>query len=226
MSLRNLAPITLLCLALLLSAGALLGKATPMRETQSGAPLANDPIAVVDMDRIYEASDAPQEMERRSLELQSETAQNISSIQAVPYLDQNELVEYVTLLTKDKPTDTEQARVKALKALSDQRAQELQTLQTKKDSDLTAADRNRMNELTGESRILERILPNILESMRSDQAAHLEAFRHDEMVKLRAVVAQVAKERGIAHVFDASALVYSATDLTPQVVARVGKHSK
>ena len=142
----------------------------------------------------------------------------------MPYLDQTELVEYVTLLTKDKPTDTEQARIKALKALSDQRAQELQALQTKKDSDLTAADKNRMNELVGESRILERILPNILDSMRADQAAHLDAFKHDEMVKLRATVAQVAKERGIAQVWDAGALVYATTDLTPQVVERVSKH--
>ncbi|HZT42546.1 MAG TPA: OmpH family outer membrane protein [Chthonomonadaceae bacterium] len=226
MSIRNFVPIALLCLALLLSVGALVGRANPAREMQGGAPLANDTIAVVDMDRVYNASDAPQAVEQRALEMQNEVAQNISSIQAVPYLEQNELVEYITLLTKDKPTDTEQARIKALKALSDQRAQELQTLQTKKDSDLTAADKNRMNELVGESRTLERILPNIMDSMRTDQATHLEAFRHDEMIKLRATVAQVAKERGIAHVFDANALVYSATDLTPQVVERVSKHQK
>ena len=43
------------------------------------------------------------------------------------------------------------------------------------------------------------------------------------MAQIRTVVGQVAKEKGVEHVFDVNALVYSSNDLTAAVLQKVAR---
>lgn len=188
-------------------------------------PVTPGSIAVVDMDRIYAASDAPEQLGQKAMQYQQEAVTNVDKIRGVPFLTQDELVEYARLLIKDKPVDADQTRMKALKALSDQRAEELRGLQTKKDTELTAADKTRLHDLTEQSRLLDLAMPGLENTLRTDQNLRIEEFRHEQIVQLRAMVAQVAKSRNISNVFDANSLVYSNNDLTPLVIQRLNKRS-
>ena len=82
-----------------------------------------------------------------------------------------------------------------------------------------------MKQLQEQSRLLDSIYPYWQEDARAQQSERVEAFRRVQIGRLRAVVGKVASERGIAHVFDATALVYSANDVTPLVVQRAGKRA-
>ncbi len=189
------------------------------------APLLTGQIACVDMDRLYAASGGPEQLAQRATEIAQEVNARLKELKAVPLLDENELQEYGALLFKAVKTDADQTRMKALRAASDQRQDELNKLQIKPDATLTAEDKARMKLLQEQSRLLASIMPYWQEDARAQQSERLEAFRRSQMAKIRQIVGKAALERNIAHVFDTSALVYSANDLTAVVLSRVSKHA-
>lgn len=216
-----------LACAMLLGAGSGI-----VRAYQGGAerdnlqtPLLTGQIACVDMERLYVASGGPEQLAQRANEITLELNARLKELKAVPLLDENELQEYGAITFKAVKTETDQARLKALRALSDQRQDELNKLQIKPDSQLTADDKTRMKQLQEQSRLLASILPYWQEDARAQQAERLEAFRRTQMARLRQIVGKAAAERNIAHVFDTTALVYSANDLTAIVLPRVSKRA-
>lgn len=194
--------------------------------TNLQTPLQTNQIASVDMDRLYAASGGPEQLAQQATELAMEVAQHLKEIRTASMLDQQELQEYGTLIFKTKRTDGDQARIRALKALSDQRSDELKALQTKPDTLLTDADKARMRALQEQGRLVESILPFWQEDARAQQSARIEMFRRNQIARIRAIVGKVATERNITHVFDTSALVYSANDITSLVLPKVTMQNK
>jgi hypothetical protein len=189
------------------------------------SPLLTGQIACVDMERVYAASGGPEQLAQHATEIALEVTQHLKDLKAVPLLDQNELQEYGALVFKANKTEADQSRLKALKTASDARQDELSKLQIKPDAMLTPQDKTRMKQLQEQSRLLDSIYPYWQEDARAQQNERVEAFRRMQITKLRAVVAKVASERGIPHVFDTTALVYSANDVTPLVLQRAGKRA-
>lgn len=187
------------------------------------APLLTGQIGSVDIERVYVASGGPEQLAQRATEIATEVAQRFNEVKGVGQLDQNELSEYGTLLFRAVRSEADQARLKALKAISDQRADELNRLQIKPDGMLTPEDKTRMRQLQDQNRQFLALLPNWQDDLRAQQGERVEAFRRTQMARLRPVIGKLAVERGIAHVFDSTALVYSANDLTPAVLQRVSK---
>lgn len=224
MSLQKSAPIGVLILALLIGAGALVSQARVAREARVQAAPGPNSLACVDMNRIYMASTAPREYDLKSVEIETEMERQLQGILAVPMLIPQELQEFGGLIVKPMPADAEKARMKALKEVSDKRAEELRTLQSKKD--LTPQERMRLQELTDLSRFLNQRIPTILDAMKLTQRAQLDAFRNEQIAQLRVVVGQVAREKGFEQVFDAGSLVYSTNDLTEAVLQKVKKRNK
>lgn len=221
MSLRNIAPVAVLGLSLLLGAGALMSQARQNNAANQPAGLMAGSIAMVDMQRVYLGSTAPHELELKAADIENEMGRQINSILSVPLLNQAELQEYVGILNKPGALPAEKARMTALKTLSDQRATELETLKTK--NPLLPAEKARLNELMEQSRFLNQILPTIREAMNGSKKAQMDAIYQEQMAQLRTIVAQIAKQKNIEHVFDTSALVYSGTDLTPLVLQQLNK---
>ena len=213
--------------ALLIGAGGLMSHARQAGNERENlqAPLLSGQIACVDMDRVYAASGGPEQLAQRANEIAVDINTRLKELKTVSMLDESELQEYGAITFKATKTDADQARQKALRALSDQRQDELNKLQIKPDNLLTAEDKTRMKQLQEQSRLLASILPYWQDDARAQQAERLEAFRRAQMAKLRQTVGKVAAERNVAHVFDTSALVYSANDLTALVLTRVGKRA-
>lgn len=213
--------------ALLMGVGSMMSHARQAggEHANMQTPLLAGQIACVDMDRLYAASGGPEQLAQRAAEITLEVNTRLKELKAVSMLDENELQEYGTLLFKATKTDADQARMKALRGVSDQRQDELNKLQIKPDAALTAEDKTRMKQLQEQSRLLASIMPYWQEDARAQQSERLEAFRRSQMAKLRQIVGKTASERNIAHVFDTSALVYSANDLTALVLPRVTKHT-
>lgn len=223
MTIRKFVPLSVLCLALLMGAAALTVRAgqenaNPAVLTISGG------VAVVDMDKLYVASGAQDAARQKMIEISQDAEQRVGQIAAVPFLTPAERMELVDLISVFQPTAKQQDRAKELKALSDQRADEIQKITVKKQADVTPADRARLDELSGQRRALEQVLPGIQAGAHMEENEKLEAFRREQVAQIRAVVGQVAKERGITNVFDVNALVYSTTDLSSVVLQRLAKH--
>jgi hypothetical protein len=222
---RLFAPMAGLILALLIASGALVARA---KEPRLDPPdtVTNGVIASIDMEEVYNASGAPQELEQAAREHEAQGAQRINQVMAVPYLEPTELEEFGTLIGKAKMTPVEQKRADELKAVNDQRTAELRTLQTKNNAELTADEKTRLGHLIDLKQTLQtQVRPGLVADFRGQQEGWVAEFRHHQIVKLRQEVAKVAKEKGIAHVFDAGTLVYSVLDVTPGVLQRLAKHN-
>jgi len=218
MSSRNLMAVAMLALAMLIGGGAMVVHAIPGRAP--GDPAA-DSIAVVDLEKLYNSSDLPQVLAQKANQLSAAVQDRLEAIETVKYLDEKELKEYIELVVKAMPDGNQQARMKELKALSSQRDNELAQLNVKKAEELTAADKTRMRTLVEMSHLMDKVLPGIHDDMMADEADRVRAVRRDQIAQLRVIVGQVAKEKGVVHVFDVNALVYSANDLTPLVLKKL-----
>jgi Skp family chaperone for outer membrane proteins len=90
---------------------------------------------------------------------------------------------------------------------------------------LNQAQTARLQELIEQQRALAQVMPGIQEAARLQQSDRAAAFRREQLQQLRGVVAQVAREKGFANVFDANALVYSTNDLTSFVLQKLNKRA-
>ena len=124
---------------------------------------------------------------------------------------------------KEKPTDEQKAKAATLKKLSDDRATELSQLQTKKETELTPADKKRVADLVQMKKLVDQTIPDIERAMEGTQRARTTSFRQQQSSELRKIVATVAKAKGYKHVFDSDAMAYSVNDVTQDVIQKLPK---
>lgn len=219
---RLFLPIGALALSLLIGIGGLAARA---REPHADAQ-PNGPLGSVDMEEIYNSSGGPAELEVAARQRAADGEQRIRRILNAPYLEVNELQEYGELIGKAKLTAEEEKRSADLKKMSDDRASELATLQTKPVDQLQPADKTRMSHLQDLKKTVDtQVQPGLVADFRAQSEGWAAEYRHRQFAALREQVAKVAKEKGIAHVFDSTSLVYSVNDLTSTVLQRVGKRA-
>ena len=190
------------------------------RDAKNGGAMAD--IASVDMTRLYAASGAAAEYERKAGEVADDAQRRIKTIVNVSQLTPAELQEFVTLAGRAAPTEAERKRQQELQTLSDQRVVDYRALQGK--TDLTPADSQNLRVFADQDKLFrDQLLPNIGEGFRQGAAARLEDFRANQMTQIRATIAQIAKQKRITRVFDSSVLVYCETDLTAAVLVKLTK---
>ncbi len=213
-------------LALLIGAGAVMAHGRQLGAAPAPAPAPAPTIGSIDMEEVYNASGAPRELAMAAHQREAEGVQRINKLMAAPYLEAQEVEEYGALIGRAVPSPEEEKRSAALKAVNDGRAAELADLQSKANAALNAQGAARMAHLNDMKHILQtQVRPGLVADLRSQQEGWIQEFRHRQIVQLRQEIAKVAKEKGIAHVFDATTLVYSTNDLTPLVVKRVSKQA-
>ncbi len=185
-----------------------------------GAGMAN--VAVVDMTRLYNASGAALAYDRKVGEVTGDAQQRIKTITGVSQLAPADLQEFITLIGKAAPTEAEQKRMKELQTLADSRSAEYVALQSK--TDLTAADSQALRNFGEQEKMFRnQLLPNITDGFRQGVSARMDVFRAEQMEQIRAVVAQIAKQKHITHVFDSAVLIYCENDLTAAVLLKLKK---
>jgi Skp family chaperone for outer membrane proteins len=210
---------------MLLGAGTFVGYARERADDTKSAAQTADSTAVVDMERLYEVAGGPLQLEQKDMELTAAIEQRLDKLGGVAYLDQKDLQDYVTLLGKQNPTEADQAQIRTLETRSGQCADELQKLQRLPDVQVTPDNKARMRELNSRQQFINQRMPGIRMAFLSQKNAVLDAYRRDQLAAVRAEVAKTAKEKGIAHVFDVTAMVYASNDLTQAVTQRLNKRA-
>ena len=179
-------------------------------------------VAVVDMMRLYNASGAAVDYERKAAEADNDAQQRIKAIAGVSLLVPADLQEFITLAGKFPATEAEQKRLKELQALAEQRSLEYRALQGK--ADLTPAENTGLRGYAEQEKVFrDQLLPNIVEGFRQNVTEKLAQFRAAQLSQIHVVIGQVAKQKRITHVFDSAVLVYCENDLTAAVLLKLKK---
>ncbi len=209
-----------LVLSLLVGAGAMMVHARQGTDSHTGQDIS---FGMVDMERVYEASDSPQQFSMAQQQIESDAQARIDAMSAVPMLSDPELKEYGELIGLKTPDARQKVRIDELKDFSDKRVAHLREVQVKPEATLTPEDRRLMSNAAQARRQFDRLIGMMQQDVRQQIAEREDAVKRGLIAKLRIEVNKVAKEKKIAHVFDTTVMVSSTNDLTAAVIQRVAK---
>src|SRR5437588_5171985 len=128
----------ILSVALLIGAGPYVVRAAS--RANPAAPPQEGP-AMIDLMRVYGESDVRKAAEQKISEYGKMLGTRFDEVAAMPYLTTTEIRDYSDALTAEKPTDADKEKPATIKAEAGKRAAEAQALTSKKDADLSAADK-------------------------------------------------------------------------------------
>jgi len=197
-----------------------------------GSAFAADPKAAgagfgsVDIQRAFNEYDKKKQLDQELQQFGDQLTQRLDLRNANKLLTPDEFKQLADLKAKPKQTDAEQKKIEELLALSKQREQEFQALQQKQDS--TDADKARLKELQEQIDKTDASLKEELARYRSEVAQKTVELSKQVVQDIEAVVASIAKEKGLAMVFAKSVgeytfVVYSNVDITDEVLKRLNK---
>ncbi len=207
-------------LAGLLLVGRARGRETPL----DGTPVQPGSVAMVDLNRVYLGAGFPAELTQKEYGLNAEARTRYEEVLALQpaLLETSELQELLTLFGKTTRTDAENKRRDDLKSLAKSRSVEAQGLLAKPQDQLTPADRVQLDRITTRQRTFEsQLAPSIEAEYLRQVRLKLDAFRDEQVSKIRIEVSKIARDKGIAQVFDRQALVYTGVDLTDETLQRL-----
>jgi hypothetical protein len=210
--------ILVLSAALVIGAGPYVVRAAGSRP---GAPADPSGRALVDMQRVYAASESRATAETRIREQATKLFANFETMGGLRFLTQSELADYYDAVSAINQTEVETRKMDALKKANADRQETFQALATK--ANLTDAEKKQMQGLTANQQQHPVIMQQV-QRVFQNRVNDLEVLENRKgMAEVRVAVSKLAKDQGIAEVFDTTAMVHAPVDLTEQAVKAVQK---
>jgi Skp family chaperone for outer membrane proteins len=178
-------------------------------------------LGCVDIQMVSQQAPAAQEVKKQLEQLRAQFQNQLELKKDTIGLTEAEWTELNTLLARPAPSDKEKARIGELRGKTAKLDEELRDLRQKP----TPADteKSRLQELTRLFSSAETKLGTNKEALQ-DQLDQKRAELLDGLQdKLLKAVEEVAKEQGLAMVFDKQALLFGGENITSQVVGKLKK---
>ncbi len=181
--------------------------------------------ATVDFNKIQTDYKAKSAAEAEIRAMQDKLDQALARRDSMPFLTEDEQQELDKLTDKDptQRTDAEKKRIQELTDKGTQMSNEVKALQQKSDKDLTDADKKRIRDA-------EQTFVNaqkVFAKMKEDRDSKLKEFattQSEQLMKsVRAAIARVAEQKGIAIVFNSEVAPYAGIDITSSVLSELNK---
>lgn len=187
------------------------------------APAANEvKIAVVDSQKVYkEAPRIRQYQEQLDAFKQLLTAKlDIRSQNWM--LDETEIQELIGLRTKEKPTDADNARIKALTDIERAKDDELKSLQ-QTTAALTEQQKARLNELMDLQKKSKDTANATLKDYDAQYQAKMGELQTKIDTELQAAVVKVAESKQFTVVIDKAVVMLGGTDISDLVIGALDR---
>lgn len=178
-------------------------------------------IGVVDSQRIYK--DAPrikQYQEELDLFKQTLTAKLDMRAQNM-MLDEAEIKELIDLKTKDKPTDADTARIKALTDIERGKTDEFKKLQESKD--LNDQQKARLKELQDMDQKSKQTGNALIKDYDAQYQSKMVELQGKIDTELLAAVTKVGEAKALTLVLDKQGVLLGGIDVTDDVIARLDR---
>lgn len=195
--------------------------AAPVQAAPAPASSAPFLFGSVDLSKILagykKKATLDQQIQTLSQKLDAQFKQQVSS----DMLSKDDQLKITTLLNKPNLGDADRAEITSLQQQSAKDAQELVALQQKQNP--SAADTARMQALTQQHQAGQQAIQDTADAYKAQVQAEQERLSAQLSATVRTAIGQVAKDRGLMMVFDAQITVYSANDISDEVLARLNK---
>jgi Skp family chaperone for outer membrane proteins len=179
------------------------------------------PLGYVDIQTVSQQAPAAQEVKKQIEQLRAQLQNELELKKEMLGLTEAERTELNTLLAKPTPSDKEKARLAELRGKTAKLDEELRDLRQRPAPGAT--EKARLQELTQLFSSAETKLGTNKETLQDQLDQKREELLDGLQDKLLKAVEEVARDRGLAMVFDKQALLFGGEDITSQVVARLKK---
>ena len=193
--------------------GALPALAAPAVSAASGQ------FGGVDLARILAGYNKKADLDSQIQALNQKLQAQFSAQQNSPLLTRDQITRLGVLVSKTPRTDAETAEMTSLQQQSAAASQELTTLQQKVNP--TDADKARLTILTTQLQGGQQALQEISTSYTTQVQAEQDRLSARLSDQVKAAIAAVAQQRGLAAVFNSQYAVYTANDITDEVLRRL-----
>ncbi|MBV9850262.1 MAG: OmpH family outer membrane protein [Armatimonadetes bacterium] len=158
-----------------------------------------------------------QQINQLHAKLQGYIQQQASS----PMLSKEDQAQLGALLAKPNPTDQDRTAISQLQQKSTQAVQTLAALQQKQNP--TDADKAQLADLLKQQDAGQQALQEVGRTYQDQEQQANEQLSQKLSQEVKAAIVEVAKARGLAVVFDSQVAIYTANDITDDVVKRLNK---
>jgi Skp family chaperone for outer membrane proteins len=198
------------------------GSAAPAADAKSVLQV----FGTVDVEQAFNGYGKKKQLEQELVTYYDQAKAKLELRQGNKLLADAEFTELADLKIKPKPVEADTKRIEELTNLSKQREQEFQALQQKVSP--SDAEKARLNELQAQIKKAEAALKDDETKYQDDLNKKRVELSQQVMLEVNTVVAAVAKEKGLAIVFNKSAsepsmIIYSNLDITEDVLKKLNK---
>ncbi|MCW3058585.1 MAG: hypothetical protein JWQ02_406 [Capsulimonas sp.] len=206
---------TCAAVALTLAGGSVLGGSRAAYAADAPA------FGSVDLQKIQAGYTKRADLERSIQDINVRLSNQLKTQSGSDMLNLQQQQELQALLSKTAPTDADKARITALQEQSNKDAAELTALQQK--ANATADEKARMSALTNQRKAGQQILQQVSESYSEQFKTEADKINGQFTDSVKQAIAAVAKDKNLSVVFDSAVAVYTANDISDEVLKRLNK---
>jgi Skp family chaperone for outer membrane proteins len=198
--------------------GALLLATGTVISTQQASHAQAQQFAIVDFNKCADESKLKAELDIKLSELQkslNNVFQKMKDANAV-FLDSTEIKELAALYEKPQPSDADKKRIEALVGKADLKQGAAKRLDQTVNP--TAEQKQELQKLAQAQQDGATVLQSIGDDFRNRLQVRDKELSSQLIVRVKEVVAQVAKEKNITVVFDTTIAVFASLDITADVL--------
>lgn len=201
----------------------LLATAAPAAFAQQNAPASAPKFGSVDIDQVVAESNA----RKKEIGDRNVFIRNLNGVMqrlqtgSARFLNEAEMKELAGLYEKETPTDAEKKRIAGLESLAEQRGSQLVSLQNT--ANLNDTQRKQLTDLTESQQRGEQSMKAVADGLRERLEQRDVQNINKILLDIKGVIGKVAQEKGLTVVFDSKVAVYTANDITADVVKQLNK---
>ncbi len=176
-------------------------------------------FGIVDLDRVRQESSFYKTRAQQLQAMENRYQLAFQTLVENIVLNDEERQELLNLLTMENPNGAQQQRIQQLTQTARQRADELQRLRQK--TDLNETEKAALERFTQMEARGREALQVVREQLRQQLEQRVDQLNAELTKALDEVIAQVAREKKIAVVFNKGVVLYAENDITSDVIKRL-----
>jgi Skp family chaperone for outer membrane proteins len=180
-------------------------------------------FGIIDADKLSAEYKAREALDSELRTMGNKFGQRLQRRQDMAFLSDEDHKALDALYEKATQTDQDKAKIAELETKARKRAEEINNLSQKKQTDLSDAEKKSLEAGSKEFRDAQQRLASAKEDLENQSRNFFTTQTEDLRKKVRAAVAKVAEQKGIAIVFSSEVTFYAGTDLTQSVLAELNK---
>jgi Skp family chaperone for outer membrane proteins len=205
------------------SLGVLFGLSSPEARAQGTQPATGPKFGSVDVQRIMNESKARQ---RDGAELQQlvgslrEVMQKLQDSSA-RFLTEPEIKELAGLFEKKMPTEAEKKRISQLTDAAAIKSSTMRRLENT--ANATPEESKQLTDLTAAAQKGQEALKNLGGEFQRRLEAREVDLNNKTVTEIKTIIGKIAQEKGLVVVFDSAVAIYTANDITDDVIKQINK---